>query len=43
MNALNKISWRTMFTIFFVLVAIDALNHILTHTPITNIGFISWK
>ena len=43
MNALNKVSWRTMFTILFVLITLSALVHVLNHTPITNIGFISWK
>jgi hypothetical protein len=43
MNTLNKMSWRTMFTILFVLIALSALTHVLNHTTMTNIGFISWK
>ena len=43
MNALNKVSWRTMFTIFFVLIVLSALGHIWNHTPMINIGFIKWK
>ena len=43
MNALNNISWRTMFVILIVLIVLSALTHFLNHTPMTNIGFISWK
>ena len=43
MNTLNKMSWRTMFTILFVLIALSVLGHIWNHTPMTNVGFISWK
>jgi hypothetical protein len=32
MNALNKMSWRTMFTILFVLIVLSALVHVLNHT-----------
>ena len=43
MNSLNNVSWRTMFTILFVLIAVSALTHVMNHTPMTNIGFISWR
>ena len=43
MNALNKMSWKTMFAILFALVLLSALVHFLNHTPMTNIGFIRWK
>jgi hypothetical protein len=43
MNALDKFSWRTMFIILFALIALSALGHVLNHTPMTNVGFISWK
>lgn len=42
MNAFNNMSWRTMFTILFVLIVLSALGHVLNHTPMTNIGFIKW-
>lgn len=42
MNILDKVSWKTMLIIFFVLVALDVIVHIVNHTPITNIEFIKW-
>jgi hypothetical protein len=42
MNTLNKMSWRTMFTILFTLIALSVLVHVVNHTPMTNIGFIKW-
>ena len=43
MNTLNNLSWKKMFAILFALIALSALVHVLNHTPMTNVGFISWK
>ena len=43
MNALNKVSWKTLWTIFIIMVILDVFIHSMNGTPMTNIGFIKFR